>query len=395
MVVCGVSFFANNKINLVKDNSDKVYRNLNVKTQSIPFDTITFTGKANLVDKINIGSWIAKNLDGLPCPYCGEKMISLKTINKKIKKNINADTTISKILEIIKPYEEYITNPHNKVLYYIREAAEKYPKYNLNKIFQKLRKERLPMLQKKQLSVFKEIRNTSYKCSLNEEDSLKIKTLTDEAKVLIEKDDLNFPFKRKIFIKKLQQITKQFSDKELAETINKISKKLPSSGNDADAFIVKYSGKIKTGIINNSFIPPQPSTIIEELFSKRLATAEHVIPQTNGGNSTISNLIVACKDCNNTRSSIPLEDWLKNIEDSPKYIQKYINAIIKRIKKGELPNHELYPIQISETLNKVSNGYINVNISHYKLDEKGELETNLLKELVKKYTPKKGKKGNL
>lgn len=42
------------------------------------------------------------------------------------------------------------------------------------------------------------------------------------------------------------------------------------------------------------------------------ATADHIIPISNGGNNTQVNLIVCCNDCNSERGNLEFKDFLKS-----------------------------------------------------------------------------------
>lgn len=51
--------------------------------------------------------------------------------------------------------------------------------------------------------------------------------------------------------------------------------------------------------------------------SGRYATLEHIIPRSAGGGKTWDNIKLACRDCNNDKKSLSLEDYLaKKEEDS-------------------------------------------------------------------------------
>lgn len=43
----------------------------------------------------------------------------------------------------------------------------------------------------------------------------------------------------------------------------------------------------------------------------RLATRDHIVPQSEGGALHPDNLVLACKRCNNIRGSMPYEDFVR------------------------------------------------------------------------------------
>lgn len=46
-------------------------------------------------------------------------------------------------------------------------------------------------------------------------------------------------------------------------------------------------------------------------LTKTAATRDHIIPKIAGGSDQISNLVLACNECNNERGSMPVDVFLK------------------------------------------------------------------------------------
>jgi len=61
----------------------------------------------------------------------------------------------------------------------------------------------------------------------------------------------------------------------------------------------------------------------ESKLTRSNATADHIIPISEGGNNTQINLVVCCKDCNNERGNLPFRDYLNMKNKKYKKI-KYI-----------------------------------------------------------------------
>lgn len=57
----------------------------------------------------------------------------------------------------------------------------------------------------------------------------------------------------------------------------------------------------------------------ESKLTKGNATADHIIPISDGGNNTQVNLIVCCKDCNNERGNMEFNEYLQM--KNPKYLK--------------------------------------------------------------------------
>ncbi len=101
------------------------------------------------------------------------------------------------------------------------------------------------------------------------------------------------------------------------------------------------------------------TAIANRLYAPSLATAEHVLPQSLGGENSASNFLSECAGCNNPRSSKPYHEWLKVHPEFRRNPQTYIEHVEQRIVNGELPEaYDSYPVDIRETLTKESNGHI-------------------------------------
>lgn len=63
--------------------------------------------------------------------------------------------------------------------------------------------------------------------------------------------------------------------------------------------------------------------------SDNCATAEHLVPVSNGGTNTWSNLIILCRKCNRSRSNTNFIDWIKTRQppNSRWFLSKYREAL--------------------------------------------------------------------
>tara|TARA_Y100001970_G_scaffold136999_1_gene168609 strand:- start:64 stop:342 length:279 start_codon:yes stop_codon:yes gene_type:complete len=50
----------------------------------------------------------------------------------------------------------------------------------------------------------------------------------------------------------------------------------------------------------------------EKKLASKEVTMDHVVPLSQGGKSIKSNLVVACKDCNNKKKNMTTIEWLKD-----------------------------------------------------------------------------------
>ncbi len=102
-----------------------------------------------------------------------------------------------------------------------------------------------------------------------------------------------------------------------------------------------------------------PSEIARKLLGPSLATAEHVLPHSLGGSNKASNFLSECAGCNNPRSSMPYAEWFKIHPEFKRNAQGYIEHVEGRIVNGELPTtYDSYPVDIRETLTNESEGQI-------------------------------------
>ena len=88
---------------------------------------------------------------------------------------------------------------------------------------------------------------------------------------------------------------------------------------DIEDFVVvglRYSGKRvkrRTSGFAKEFVSNNQDSICiycENPLSHENATADHIIPISNGGNNSQVNLIVCCKDCNAERGNSDFESYL-------------------------------------------------------------------------------------
>lgn len=99
--------------------------------------------------------------------------------------------------------------------------------------------------------------------------------------------------------------------------------------------------------------------VANRLLGPSLATAEHVLPHSLGGSNKASNFLSECAGCNNPRSSMPYAEWFKVHPEFKRNAQNYIEHVEGRIVNGELPTtYDSYPVDIKETLTNESEGQI-------------------------------------
>ena len=160
--------------------------------------------------------------------------------------------------------------------------------------------------------------------------------------------------KRGRIIKEFEKFAKVVPEKELAEKMLKILSAMPSSGDNVDSFITKYShrGNREIG---------------QRLISPSLPTLDHIKAVSKGGIDEFSNLIVMCEKCNSARGNMSYKDWLIIHPEMYRYVQKNIDHIIKEINEGRLENFDTYPKDVAKTLYKESGRKLKVDTKELKV----------------------------
>jgi len=306
-----------------------------------------------------------KKIKNIPCPCCGkimttrDEMLSFVENVKKLKGTALADELTF--------YKSRLRGVELKVIKKLIMLAPKYPEKNLKELFILMYRNSIKQLEKSQQKVISKINKLSN--GLEGRTFLAIKKDITIVSRLLRKRKNTQTFKRKTFIAgfyKLLAEEENERNKKILEIISLKAKKLPTSGNSVDAFIVKYHRR-------------SIEEIASRLLDASLASTEHIMPRSDGGVNDPSNYLVQCKFCNNERSSMSYKDWLKRHPEMKKNLQLYMDKVINLIKEKEITNHDFYPLVVKSTLLKESEGLLDIRIC-------GIFNFLRIKYLVKKIT---------
>lgn len=132
---------------------------------------------------------------------------------------------------------------------------------------------------------------------------------------------IKHPFKRKSFIYDLQKITAMLEDRKLANEMNKIATKLPTSKQSVAAFIVNEA-------LNSS------DKIGYDLLAGSVGTTEHLKPIKRGGQDMLNNMGLASKYKNNERAHMAFDILLKKNPEISQYCQKQADRLIELYNNG-------------------------------------------------------------
>lgn len=305
-----------------------------------------------------------KKLKDLHCPCCGVKMLAEEDL-KKLSKDKRIEGPSKDAIEALEPYQEHMRKNEKLVFRTLKKESEKYPDKKLSELLQgEVLENPLSQLKLIESHVFNRIEDVSE--GLTDSKAL-VKQAVEEAREIISQDKEDYQFKRKTFIKKLNDIEPSKSEKATHNIICEIAQKLPQANNNYNAFMVKYAGR-------------SSSEIAMSLIKMSVGTVEHVKPETSGGQSRLSNYILECGGCNHPRGSIPLDEWIKKSHPKmPENTQIYMDEIIEKLNNGEIPEFSDYPPKIKKSLEKESKGLIRLDTSKWKDNSYEEMNDALSK----------------
>jgi len=294
-----------------------------------------------------------RKLKDITCPYRGIKIIPSDTINgfeKKLAFCANANDAVG----LLSSYYNYML-PVEKSMYAIfKEFAEINPADNLQNCLSMLKTNCLTRLKLEEMEVLDDVDRLTKR--LSPQSALKIRSKTTKCRQIIISNYEQDTFKRKTFLKSLEEIIPNENEKEIFNNIKNKALFLPTSESSRNAFVVKYSKRNQTEIIRRIFIASTGSI-------------EHVTPASNGGLNTIGNFLLTSASGNRYRENMPLCEYIKRHPKIPQYMQMYINDIIREIHAGHMQGNETYPYKIKKKLLEESNGKIMISLSTYKYTE--------------------------
>ncbi len=306
--------------------------------------------------KINLHSL---KFQDMPCPCCGSTMIPAKEFMRIFIENKgNIPIKAKEVVEFLEPYKDKLHKIERACFNIIENVSKKNPDKNVQQILNELQKDSLQKLNISQFTVFNRIENLCKGLPKNEINDLK--KYLKEARITVTNKNgkVTTSFKRKDFIKNIQKYSEKISYARIREEINEASLDLSSSRNDLNAFIVKYSKR-------------EPQETITRLVSSASSTIEHIIPKSpiegENGTDSMKNLILECKDCNNEKGNIPLNEWIKEHPEMIVNVQNYFNYLIEIVNKGGLEDYSIEIPKVAKTLEEESNGKIKIDLSRLKI----------------------------
>lgn len=290
-------------------------------------------------------------LGNIICPCCGVEMMTQKQMNDVSKRLGN---TSSQAVSTLKNYEKYMHPVEKECFNMMKDWAKSKPDASLKDLLQENKEPQLIKLQAKQNTILDNVDIISKELSENEQ--AEVKKVTDITRKIVSSTDKEIKFKRKTFLKDIDELQSKISNEEVYAKMRKEAEKMPTSQNDVSAFVVKYAERTH-------------QEIGERLVKLSVGTIEHIKPRSEGGRNMVSNYMLECGGCNHERSSIPLGDWVDSHPEMKENTQKYIDEVIKRINDGKMKGFSFYPAAVARTLFQQSDGKLDLKVEGVKEED--------------------------
>ncbi len=162
-----------------------------------------------------------------------------------------------------------------------------------------------------------------------------LKELIEMSKSKLNKEEIIVPFTRKSFIYDVVRIIENYPDSDVQDEIISIAQKLPTSQDFLAAYIVKIATE-------------HPDKIGYRLIWPSLASVEHLLPRSCGGQDVMANFGGATTRENSARKSIDFVEQLERRPNTPKYCQMYVDRLIELYKEGVFDRLNINPKYITD-----------------------------------------------
>lgn len=283
----------------------------------------------------------------IPCLCCGMEMMHPDTYTN-ILDNMDLSGTASEVIKILEPYEKIMHPVEKQVFNMFKSMALKYPDKNFQELLIMKKEIHELALVKIQSSIFNKI--SFYRRILPKKTARHLRNLLIKTNDIIFDPEPHKPFSRRIFIHKIKNIVSHIENKKIRDEIITIARRLPRSSDEVCAFVVKNARK-------------SPKVIALNLIHPSVGTFEHLLPKCMRGQNNSLNFALECSYCNNSRHHFPLSVQIEENPYMPENAQLQFDKLISLCKKG-VCKYE-YVENLSKTLNELSCGIIDIDISSY------------------------------
>ena len=319
------------------------------KLQEIPCDSVCFTsGRTAPL------TCLPQSIDKILSGHAIHDIYSdTLLLNPKIVKNFDRIKIYKKstpeILHEFMPYKDYMHPVEKEIFERLCKLTQspKLSREDLTTLIKSMKPEAEQNLIKIQNKILNDIvylasgLKPKYQNAINE-------FIESQRKLVAQPQD-NVTFKRKRFLNDLEEILKQVKSKKTAAAIYSAAAKLPTSSNNVNAFIVKYSERPSSAIAQRLITPP-------------VASIEHIHPRSLNGENDWSNYALASVFHNSERGNASLKEKCIQNPKIPKYVQRQVNELIDLANEGVITDKN-YILCYRERFLQESEGLINLDIS--------------------------------
>ncbi len=296
---------------------------------------------------------------GLPCPCCGKLMPELNEIKSLPSLGVFSGSCVA-TLAALKPYEN-IMKPVEKNIYEILQPlADKYPGIDLQELMILLSFEYERQLVAPQLTILNDMKALAPNLEREEDQQELLQTIATAKDFILRRKPVKF--KRKTFIKDVDEFLPKIDDKHLRNKLAKLAYSMPTSEDSISAFIMKYKDR-------------SPEEIGERLLIFAAATLEHITLDSEGGEV----LIWECQQCNNKRGDKSVIYQIKHNPDMLDHLKTHLQVIIDRANHLKRHGGKIQAQKMYDYTAEVRNEYlINIQREHETIEK---IETEALEKL--------------
>ncbi|MEI8377713.1 MAG: hypothetical protein WCF95_04155 [bacterium] len=332
---------------------------------------------------VNFSGFHLREVPNLHCPCCGKMMYTQEQIKKFAEKlSVAKGENISKFLG---PHLHNLHPVEKNVAETLINLSEANPEKTIKELLMLKRLESKVHLEKEQIKLI----NSAIKDAKNLEGGVKGDLLNrlHEIKRIVLKGKHGHPFKRKNVVATIENFAlseKNPSNQEILKNMSDKIHTLPMSGNDFNAFILKY-----TQVSRDDF------EIAKRIFFPNQPTIEHINPalrsvkNINHGKNDLSNYLDMCLDCNGERGIEPYYLFVERKPQMKENLPRHMNEVQHYIRKKDMPSYYDYPLKVRQTIREQSTSPDEQNpkldFDTTLIENYIERKTGLLRELYQQY----------
>ena len=286
------------------------------------------------------GKFITKEIEDVPCPCCGGKMILNKNIGIKAKEFSTLKG--EELAEKIDNSQEYFRTTERMIVNLAADRARQNPEMDLAEAVQSLEPDLEDLTINYCVNCLNKANSIAQEATGSEENPISALIGKEIEKVR----------EGKIFRVDFTEELSLYEGLIGHENFHKLQDEVLNMPEDYASVIESYSA---------TYGDAQDTA--RELLKPSRQTIEHIHPKSLGGPNATNNYIAECYQCNNPRGHMPYSEWLKIHPEYPRNAQKHIEFFLEQQINGTIPEkYDTYPIEVRETLSKESNGRMQLKV---------------------------------